>query len=520
MEHTPLSPDLVKPKLLIILGDQLDLNSKALRDLNPKTDQLWMAEVPEESKHVWSHKSRIILFLSAMRHFRDELKNSGYKIIYQEITSANPQENIGDALLRSLKKQPCREVRVVEPGDYRVHLQLQAACKKAAVPLVVLPDDSFLMTTQEFAAYAGERKGLRMEFFYRTMRKRHSILMEGETPAGGSWNYDRENRESLGKEGTLGNFSHLQFKPDPLTRQVIGEVKNLFSDHPGSLEHFDWPVSREQALELLEDFIKNHLADFGRYQDAMWSGQPFLHHSKIAAALNLKLIMPLEVIKKVEQAYRKKKVNIASAEGFIRQVLGWREYVRGIYHLYMPEYLERNALKAQAPLPEFFWSGKTEMNCLREVIEQTLTLGYAHHIQRLMVTGLYCLLLGVNPKSVHEWYLAVYVDAVEWVELPNTLGMSQYADGGVMASKPYIASGKYIQRMSNYCQNCKYRPEQATGEEACPFTTLYWDFVRRHRSLLKGNPRLGAQLKNWDSMDKAKKAEIELRANRLRKVTV
>lgn len=507
----------IEAKLLIILGDQLDLSSEALSRLDPKIDQIWMAEVPEESEHVWSHQARIALFLSAMRHFRDELIQMGFHLSYQEIHEACPKETLGEALYKTLKNRSFSQVSVVEPGDYRVLQELHSACKKTKHSLEVLPDQSFLFSTAEFASYARERKGLRMEFFYRQMRKKHSILMEGETPVGGSWNYDRENRESFGKQGPQGSFAHPSFKPDALTRQVILEVRKHFGKHPGELENFDWPTHRKQALELLDDFIKNHLPHFGRYQDAMWSGEPYLHHSKISVALNLKLIRPLEVIQKVEDAFRRKKVTIASAEGFIRQILGWREYVRGIYHLMMPEYLERNALKANADLPDFFWDGKTEMNCLSEVIQQTLKLGYAHHIQRLMVTGLYCLLLGVHPKKVHQWYLAVYVDAVEWVELPNTLGMSQYADGGVMASKPYIASGKYIQRMSNYCQNCRYLPDQATGERACPFTTLYWDFVREHRLLLKGNPRLGAQLKNWDRMDAAKKAEIEKRASILRK---
>jgi deoxyribodipyrimidine photolyase-related protein len=368
-----------------------------------------------------------------------------------------------------------------------------------------------------------------MEFFYREMRRQHRVLMNGDEPEGGVWNLDAANREHFGKAGPGPISEPVAFPPDELTREVLALVEKRFAQHPGSLRHFDWPVTRAQASTALRDFIEHRLPDFGCYQDAMWTErgdllgdqvrrrQTFLFHSRLSAALNLKLLDPREVIAAAEAAYRAGHAPLASVEGFIRQVLGWREYVRGIYWHFMPRYRELNLLNATAPLPEFYWTGQTDKNCLREVIGQTLNYGYAHHIQRLMVTGLFALLLGVKPQAVHQWYLAMYVDAVEWVELPNTFGMSQFADGGLMASKPYVASGRYIQRMSNYCAGCRFDPARATGENACPFTTLYWDFLMRQEKLLARNPRMTMQLKNLGRFSLEEEMKIRNQAQALRK---
>lgn len=275
-------------------------------------------------------------------------------------------------------------------------------------------------------------------------------------------------------------------------------------------------MTPEEAQQALDDFLAHRLALFGPYEDAMWQGEPWLYHSQLSMALNLKLLSAREVVKAVEARYREGQVSLASAEGFIRQILGWREYVRGIYWTQMPAYQALNALEASRDLPNFFWTGKTPMQCLSECLTQSLSLGYAHHIQRLMVIGLYALLFGVKPGSVHQWFLAVYVDAVEWVELPNTLGMGQFGDGGYMASKPYVASGQYIQRMSNYCQSCGFDPKLRVGEKACPFTTLYWDFLIRHQRRLESNPRMGMQLKNLAGIPSELQAEIQTQAQRLR----
>ncbi len=514
---TPAQKNSIR-RLVVVLGDQLDADSVALRDWDPRRDVVWMAEAFEESTHVWSHRARIVLFLSAMRHFAQELRERGITVHYRTLPERpDPTgDTLGDALSAALLQLQPETVTWVEAGDYRVQQSLIEVCRAAKIPYSIQTDTSFLCSSEEFAAHCAGRKSLRMEFFYREMRKRHNILMDEDQPTGGEWNFDRENRLPF---GTLGPGSIVQ-RPatvhSVLTREVLELVQRRFADHPGSLDHFDWPITRHEAMDALRFFIDHHLPDFGAYQDAMWTSEPFLRHSRIAAALNLKLLRPLEVIQAAKAAYREGRAPIAATEGFIRQILGWREYVRGIYHRFMPEYADRNALGAHAPLPPFYWTGKTQMNCVREVIDQTLQYAYAHHIQRLMVTGLFALLWGTSPQEVHRWYLAVYVDAVEWVELPNTLGMSQYADGGVMASKPYIASGKYIDRMSNYCQGCRYDPTLAEGERACPFTTLYWEFIHRHRDLLRKNPRIGAQVGNWDRMDSTRKQAILARARKLR----
>lgn len=466
-----------------------------------------MAEVAAEAEHVWSHKARIVLFLAAMRHFRDELRARGITVHYRELVDST----FGAELARSIRQLQPQKVIVVEPGEWRVEQELT----RAAPGLEIRADRHFLCTKAEFAAHASDRNQLRLEFFYRQMRRQHQVLMNGTEPVGGVWNFDKENRHRFGKQGPGLVPRPVGFPPDATTRAVIERVETKFPRHPGRLTKFDWPVTRVQAQTALADFIANRLPDFGRFEDAMWSGEPYLYHSRLSAALNLKLLDPREVIAAAVDAHRQRHAPLPAVEGFVRQVLGWREYVRGVYWLLMPDYAQRNALGATGKLPDFYWTADTEMNCLRHVIGQTLEYGFAHHIQRLMVTGLYALLLGVNPVEVHKWYLAVYVDAVEWVELPNVLGMSQYADGGVMASKPYVATGKYIQRMSNYCDGCRFKPDQATGPTACPFTTLYWDFLLRHESRLRRNQRMTMQLQNLARKSAADRAAIRAAAQRL-----
>jgi deoxyribodipyrimidine photolyase-related protein len=502
--------------LIIVFGDQLDADSAALDGFDPARDAIWMAEVTAESTHVWSHKQRIALFLAAMRHFRDAQRALGRRVFYTELGDADNKGRLSTQLEQFLRETPTERVVAVEPGEFRVREGLKKVCARAGTPLEMRADRHFFSTVGEFAAHAEGRKELRMEFFYREMRRRHRVLIdERGHPEGGAWNFDKENRKSFGREGPR-LAAPRRFKPDALTRDVLGEVAERFPDHPGDLDSFAWPVTPEQAREALADFIDGRLPTFGDHQDAMWTGEPFLSHSLISAALNLKLLNPREAVAAAERAWREGRAPLAAVEGFIRQILGWREYVRGIYWLHMPDYLERNALGADLDLPGFYWTGETALTCLRESIGQTLRHGYAHHIQRLMVTGLYTMLLGVRPQAVHEWYLAVYVDAVEWVELPNTLGMSQYGDGGLMASKPYAASGKYIQRMSNYCESCPRNPALATGADACPFTTLYWDFLLRHQDRLAGNRRMTMQLNNLKRLGAAEREAILDQAERVR----
>ncbi len=499
-------------RLVMVLGDQLDAGSAAFDDFDPARDAVFMAEVPEESRYVPGSRARSTLFLSAMRHFAQALAERGWRVHYQRLDDRAATDTLAEALQAAVDALVPGECVMVEPGEWRLR---EAFSRHRAAPRL-LPDRHFLCSHEQFAAHAKGRRQLRMEFFYREMRERHRVLMDGETPAGGQWNYDAENRKAFGAAGPGAVPPRAGVAPDAITREVIALLASRLPDQPGHAERFDWPVTRAQAQAALAAFIEQRLPAFGDFQDAMWTGEPWLFHAHIAAALNLKLLDPREVVAAAEAAWRAGRAPLPAVEGFIRQVLGWREYVRGIYWRAMPGYLEANALDARQPLPAFYWSGEVPMACLREAIGQSLAFGYAHHIQRLMVTGLYALLLGAVPREVHAWYLSVYVDAVEWVEAPNTLGMALYADGGVMASKPYAATGRYIERMSNYCRGCRFDPAKSTGEDACPFTTLYWDFLVRHRATLSRNVRMALQLKNLARLDAAALSAIAARAHAIR----
>jgi deoxyribodipyrimidine photolyase-related protein len=514
--NNPTTPSTSLPakvrNLVLVLGDQLDAQSSALQGFDPAQDVVWMAEVREEATHVWSAKQRIAVFLSAMRHFADELRAQGLPLVYTALDAIDNQGTLALELARAIADLQPKGLVLTAPGDWRVLQSLRAVATQHHLPLELRDDTHFFSTVRDFTEHAKGRKQLRLEYWYRELRKKHGILMEGKEPEGGQWNFDADNRESFGKAGPQNMPPPTRFAPDAITQDVIALVNHRFADHPGRLDSFGWPVTRAQALLALQAFVKERLPLFGQFEDAMWSGEAWLYHSHLSCALNLKLLQAREVVQAAEDAYRAGRAPLAAVEGFIRQILGWREYVRGIYWTQMPDYLERNALDAQAELPAWYWTGDTDMACLQDAIGQTLEHGYAHHIQRLMVTGLYALLLGVRPQAVHAWYLSVYVDAVEWVELPNTLGMGQFGDGGLMASKPYVASGKYIQRMSNHCKGCRYDPAQSTGAQACPFTTLYWEFLLRHEPLLKKNPRMAMQLKNLARLDPAAREAISTQA--------
>jgi len=506
--------------LVLVLGDQLDLEAAAFDGFDREHDAVWMAEVAEESTHVGSGKPRTALFLAAMRHFALALQAAGRPLHYTRLDAPGNRGSLAAQLRCDIERLKPERLVMTAPGDWRVLEALKAVAEACQLPLEIREDRHFFCSVREFAAHARGRKSLRMEYFYREQRKRHRVLMDpqdADAPLGGQWNFDADNREAFGVEGPGTVPPRCTFAPDAVTREVIALVDERFAEHPGRLDSFAWPVTRAQALQSLHAFIEQRLPLFGRYQDAMWPGDPWLYHSHISAALNLKLLNPREVVAAAEAAYRAGQAPLASVEGFVRQILGWREYVRGIYWTQMPGYLERNTLGADADLPPWYWTGATDMACLRDAIGQTLAHGYANHIQRLMVTGLYALMLGVQPKQVHAWYLAMYVDAVEWVELPNTLGMSQYADGGVMGSKPYIATGKYIQRMSPHCKGCRYDPAQRAGDGACPFTTLYWDFLMRHEAALAKNPRMALQVKNLARMNAAQRQQVVERASAIRR---
>lgn len=506
--------------LVVILGDQLDPASAALDDFDPQLDRLWMCEASAEADHVWSHKARIALFLTAMRHHAEALEARGWPLQYRRLDQ-NRVATLHESLRQDLGELRPQRVILLEPGEWRLRRDFEQLSRETGIPFDFRQDRHFLCSLTDFDTWMQGRRQPRLEHFYRWMRSRRGWLMEADgEPAGGQWNFDAENRQGFGKQGPPPVPALRAFPHDATTQEVLRLVARRFSDHPGSLDHFDWPVTRAEALNALEQFVAHRLAGFGPFQDAMWSGETTLWHSRLSATLNLHLIHPEEVCSAAIGAWHEGRAPLASVEGFVRQILGWREYVRGIYWQRMPQALDDNALKADATLPDFYWTGETEMNCLKQTIGDTLRTGYAHHIQRLMVTGLYSLLLGVHPRKVHEWYLAIYVDAIEWVELPNTMGMSQFADGGVLASKPYIASGRYIDRMSNYCRSCPYDPTLATGPRACPVTTLYWDFLDRHSTRFRSHPRLGQQVLNLMRKPLEERAAIRRQARTLIERTI
>ncbi|WP_331345708.1 cryptochrome/photolyase family protein [Cellvibrio sp. UBA7661] len=496
--------------LCLVLGDQLNRDSLLFEGFDPQQDLLWMAEVLQESTHVPSNKQRSLLFISAMRHFAQDLRDTNLPLIYYVLEQQ--LQNFSAALDECLKHYSPERLRVVLPGDYRVLQELKTCSAQCNLPLEVLPDNHFIAKPREFSAWQKGKKQLRMEYWYRQLRKRTGILMQGGAPEGGDWNYDHDNRGTFGRAGPGLREPELMFAMDDITQAAKQSIGQFFPGNPGELITFGWPVTRAQALELLAFFIHAQLAQFGEYQDAMWTHEPWLYHSRLSAALNLKLLSPMEVILAAEQAYQRGDAPLNSVEGFIRQILGWREYVRGLYWSFMPDWLEMNALDAQHNLPDFYWTGDVDMQCLAQSIGQVLQHGYGHHIQRLMVTGLFALLWQTRPDQIHSWYLAMYVDAVEWVELPNVLGMSQYADAGIMASKPYIATGRYIAKMSNYCDQCCYKPDDAESDRACPFTTLYWEFLAKHRDRFVNHPRLALQVKHLDAQAAEKREAIAKRA--------
>ena len=484
--------------LIPVLGDQLSLQLSSLAGVDCHNAIILMVEVAEETGYVGHHKAKLAYILSAMRHHAESLRAKGWRVDYISLDDTENSHNFTGELARAIERHRPAAIRVTEAAEWRVKAMLDSWPDRFDVPVAILPDDRFICDHAEFEAWADGRKQLRMEFFYRDMRRKTGILLDGEKPEGGQWNFDAENRKPAKRDVTMPRPLH--FEPDATTRQVIDIVETRFPGNMGRTEKFGFAVTSEDALKQQTHFLDHALPRFGDYQDAMLTGEPFLWHSILSPYINSGLLDPLELCREVEARYRAGKVPINAAEGFIRQIIGWREYVRGIYWLAGPDYVDRNELGAHRPLPSFYWTGKTDMHCLSQAIGQTLEHAYAHHIQRLMITGNFALLTGCNPKEVHEWYLAAYADAYEWVELPNTLGMSQFADGGMLASKPYAASGAYINRMSDYCGRCRFDVKQRTGPDACPFNALYWDFIARNESKLRGNPRMAMPYKNWSRM--------------------
>jgi len=490
--------------LRFVLGDQLSSEMSSLRDV-AAGDVILMVEVAEEASFVRHHKQKLVFVFSAMRHFAQELRDAGFNVDYIALEDRQNSGTFTGELARAIARHRPERIIVTEASEWRVMQMFENWALDC--PIEIRQDTRFYASQAFFAAWAKGRKNYRMEFFYRELRRKTGLLMERDEPAGGKWNFDAENRKTLPKN--LAAPKRLRFAPDAISLEVIELVERQFPRHFGAAEPFGWAVTRAGALEALEHFLNDCLPSFGDFQDAMKQGEDFLFHGLLSPYLNIGLLGAREVCRAAEAEYAAGRAPLNAVEGFIRQILGWREYVRGLYWLEMPDYAAKNALEAQRDLPSFYWSGETNLNCLRQVIDITRRTAYAHHIQRLMITGNFALLLGVEPRQIEEWYLLVYLDAYEWVELPNVHGMVMYADGGLLASKPYAASGAYINRMSDYCNGCFYDPALKTGARACPFNSLYWNFLIENEKRLKGNPRMAMPYASLARMTAARRAEIQ-----------
>jgi len=499
-------PDSDHRRLIPLLGDQLTPHIASLRHARRDRDIVLMVEAEAEATYVWQHRKKVVFFLSAMRHFAADLRDAGWHVDYVELDDPSNTGAIDTEIERALKRHGADRVVITEPGEWRLAEAFRDLRDRTGVPFDIVDDDRFICSRERFEAWLGNRRQPRMEHFYRMMRRKTGLLMDGDEPIGGKWNYDADNRGAASPD--MAFAPPTDFAADETTCAVIDLVAGRYPEGFGDIDPFRFAVKSYDAERAFDDFLKHRLAGFGDTQDAMLKGEPVMNHAFVALYINVGLLDPLDVCRRAEAVWRTGDAPLNAVEGFVRQILGWREYVRGIYWHAMPAYARRNHLGHTRPLPGFYWTGDTDMACIREVVHQTRRHAYAHHIQRLMVTGNFAMLAGVEPAAVHEWYLAVYADAIEWVELPNTLGMSQFADGGLMGSKPYAASANYINRMSNYCDGCRYKVKQRNGPDACPFNYLYWDFLARNRSRLDNNPRLSQQYRTYDRLADDRKTAI------------
>ena len=496
------------PALRIILGDQLSNEISSLSGINAEEDIVLICEVFAEATYVKHHKKKIVFLFSAMRHFAEELRvEKNYQVEYLKLNDPEPMQSFTQAVEKTLAKHKIDEIIVTSPGEYRVLTEINIWQDLFGIPVDIREDARFLCNQVEFKNWSKDRKNLRMEYFYREMRKKYSILMDGDQPIGGKWNFDLENRKPPNPNFDIPET--FSSEPDAVTLDVMQLVEDKFSDHMGVLSDFHFAINAAQAKIALKQFIDERLKYFGDFQDAMIQGKPWMYHSHVGLYLNCGLLSPLECIQAAEQAYHDSHAPLNAVEGFIRQILGWREFVRGIYWNEMPDYASLNFFEAERDLPAFYWDADTKMNCMHQSVKETSQNAYAHHIQRLMVLGNFALLTGIDPVQVNAWFLSVYADAFEWVELPNVSGMALFADGGYLASKPYAAGGGYINKMSNYCKSCSYSVTKKSGPDACPFNYLYWDFLERNRNKLGNNHRIGMMYKVYDRMSEEKKEMIK-----------
>lgn len=496
--------------LRVVLGDQL--GAPALESLDRDRDALLMMEVEQEATHVPSHRQRTVLFLSAMRHFAMAQEASGWRVRYVRLDDPHNTQSLDSEVRRAVEMLTPEMVEVVRPGDHRVGAMVQGWEKDLSCEQLV--DEHFFTDPKDFDEWASGRTALTMEYFYREQRKRLGYLVADGKPAGGSWNYDKENRETFKSAPHVPGI--YKARPDDITKDVMSLVETRFGDAPGAMEHFWWPVTRQEARRALKRFIESRLKQFGAYEDAMWTGEAFLYHAALSSSLNLKLLNPRECVEAAIEVFEAGDAPINSVEAFVRQLIGWREFIRGVYFREGEAYADRNELEQEGALPDFYWSAETDMACLRECVGSVVEHAYAHHIPRLMVMGNFALISGVHPKAISDWFLAMFVDGVDWVTLPNTLGMAMHADGGVVGTKPYSGSGKYINRMSNYCKGCRYDVNKRVGEDACPFNTFYWEFLVRTRNRFKSNNRMAMILKNVDNLSRGDRVELRKNGERLR----
>ena len=493
--------------LRLILGDQLNSNHSWFQKVDNSVEYVLM-EVASETDYVRHHIQKVIGFFAAMREFSKELQVKGHRVIYFQLNDTNNKQSFESNLNALLTVGNYTKFEFQEPDEYRVDEHLKNFCVSLSIPFECVSSEHFLSERHFLSQFFEGKKTYLMENFYRQMRKNHSILIEGTNPVGGKWNFDADNRKKIPANHVVS--LPLIFSNDTSEIEIEIQKANVKTIGSVNSKQFLWPINRSQSLELLDFFVEHCLPFFGTFQDAMQQNQRSIYHSRLSFSMNTKMISPKEVIDAAILSWEKNpsEISLNQLEGFVRQILGWREYMRGIYWAKMPEYSTLNFFENTASLPDWFWTGKTKMNCLSQAINQSLDFAYAHHIQRLMITGNFALLAGVNPDEVDAWYLGIYIDALEWVEITNTRGMSQFADGGIVGTKPYVGSATYIDKMSNYCGNCHYKKELKTGEKACPFNSLYWNFYDRNEAKLASNPRIGMMYNVWRKMEQSQKTAL------------
>ena len=498
----------------LILGDQLNYKHSWFKSSETEDVCYFMAEMRQETDYTKHHIQKVVAFFQSMRNFKNWLKDRGYKVIYYKLDDKNNAQDLTENLKQIIEDQKATKFEYQLPDEYRLDQQLKEFCKNSNIETKAYDTEHFLTSRNDLEKFYEGKKQMTMEYFYRHMRKKYDIMMVNSAdPEGGKWNYDKSNRNKWNGKDEIPHERGF--------RKDVSEIINLIKDHGvktmGTIEqtNFNWPTSREDCLSVLNYFCKNLLIYFGDYQDAMHTDEKFLFHSRLSFAMNSKMLHPKEVVESVIDHWRANKevIDISQVEGFVRQIIGWREYMRGIYWKEMPGYRRSNKLDNQNALPDFYWTADTKMNCMHHAIKQSLDEAYAHHIQRLMITGNYALLTMTHPDEVCEWYLGIYIDAIEWVEITNTRGMSQFADGGIVATKPYVSSGSYINKMSNYCKDCHYKVSKKTEEDACPFNALYWNFLDNKREHFKNNQRMAMMMSILDKMNNEKLEALRKRAN-------